>query len=71
MYIMENIKNKEYKEYNNLINNLSRNFKFYIRNKNEPIITNRDKLRNEEIIGDFLKSFNDLEEYKIKCDKKI
>jgi hypothetical protein len=68
---MENIKNKEYKEYNNLINNLSRNFKFYIRNKNEPIITNRDKLRNEEIIGDFLKSFNDLEEYKIKCDKKI
>ncbi len=36
-----------------------------------PIITNRDKLRNEEIIGDFLKSLNDLEEYKIKCDKKI
>ena len=67
MYIMENIKNKEY---NKLINNLSQNFKFYIRNKNEPIITNRDKLRNEEIIGDFLKSFNDLEEYKIKCDKK-
>ncbi len=33
MYIMENIKNKEY---NNLINNLSQNFKFYIRNKNEP-----------------------------------
>jgi hypothetical protein len=68
MYIMENIKNKEY---NKLINDLSQNFKFYIKNINEPIITNKDKLRNEEIIGDFLKSLNDLEEYKIKCDKKF